>query len=144
MAKVPKKARKRRNGKRTSKALFGLNDFTQAEKMEVKKVSLQSKLNSFDEYWAPKIVGELNNQQVKIAKLKGEFVMHKHDHEDELFYVIEGQLFIELIDKTLELNAGEFVIIPRGIEHKPFAPEEVSGLLFEPATTLNTGVLTMK
>lgn len=107
--------------------------------MEVKKVNLQSKLNSFDEYWAPKIVGELNNQQVKIAKLKGEFVMHKHDHEDELFYVIDGQLFIELIDKTLELNTGEFVIIPRGVEHKPFAPEEVSVLLFEPATTLNTG-----
>ncbi len=84
-------------------------------------------------------MGELNNQFVKLAKLKGEFVMHKHDHEDELFYVIEGKLFIELLDKTLELNAGEFVIIPKGVEHKPYAPEEVSVMLFEPASTLNTG-----
>uniref|UniRef100_UPI0040492F1D cupin domain-containing protein n=1 Tax=Flavobacterium sp. TaxID=239 RepID=UPI0040492F1D len=76
---------------------------------------------------------------VKIAKFKGEFVMHRHEHEDELFYVIEGKLFIELNDKTLELNAGEFVIIPKGIEHKPYAPEEASVMLFEPTTTLNTG-----
>ena len=107
--------------------------------MEINKVNLNSKLESFNEYWTPKIVGELNNQQVKIAKLKGEFVMHKHDQEDELFYVIEGKLFIELIDKTIELNSGEFVIIPKGIEHKPYAPEEVSVMLFEPSSTLNTG-----
>lgn len=107
--------------------------------MDIKKVNLQSKLDTFSEHWTPKIVGGLNNQHVKVAKLKGEFVMHKHEQEDELFYVIEGQLFIELIDKTLELNSGEFVIIPKGVEHKPFAPEEVSVLLFEPASTLNTG-----
>jgi len=107
--------------------------------MDVKKVNLQSKLNMFQEHWSPKIVGALNNQLVKIAKLKGEFVMHHHEAEDELFYVIEGKLFIELEDKTLELNAGEFVIIPKGVAHKPYAPEEVSILLFEPATTLNTG-----
>lgn len=107
--------------------------------MEINKINLESKLETFDEYWIPKIVGELNNQFVKIAKFKGDFVMHKHEHEDELFYVIDGKLFIELIDKTLELNSGEFVIIPKGIEHKPYAPKEVSVMLFEPATTLNTG-----
>ncbi|MBN2615714.1 MAG: cupin domain-containing protein [Bacteroidales bacterium] len=107
--------------------------------MNIQKVNLQSKLQLFDAYWTPKIVGELNNQFVKLAKLKGEFVMHQHEQEDELFYVIEGKLFIELKDETLELNPGEFVIIPKGVEHKPYAPEEVSVLLFEPVTTLNTG-----
>lgn len=107
--------------------------------MEINKVNLNSKLKTFNEYWTPKIVGELNNQSVKIAKFKGEFVMHKHEAEDELFYVLDGKLFIELIDKTLELNSGEFVIIPKGTEHKPYAPEEVSVMLFEPASTLNTG-----
>lgn len=107
--------------------------------MEINKVNLDSKLKTFNEYWTPKIVGELNNQFVKIAKFKGEFVMHKHELEDELFYVIDGKLFIELADKALELNKGEFVVIPKGVEHKPFAPEEVSVMLFEPASTLNTG-----
>lgn len=107
--------------------------------MEIKKVNLHSKLKTFNDYWTPKIVGELNNQCVKIAKFKGDFIMHKHEREDELFYVIDGKLFIELTDKTLELNSGEFVIIPKGVEHKPYAPEEVSVMLFEPATTLNTG-----
>ena len=107
--------------------------------MDINKVNLKSKLNKFNEYWTPKIVGELNNQFVKIAKFKGDFVMHKHEQEDELFFVIDGKLFIELTDKTLELNPGEFVIIPKGVEHKPFAPEEVSVMLFEPASTLNTG-----
>ncbi len=107
--------------------------------MEIEKINLAAKLATFNEYWTPKIVGELNGQYVKVAKFKGEFVMHKHDAEDELFYVIDGQLFIQLEDKTLELNAGECVVIPRGVEHKPFAPKEVSVLLFEPKTTLNTG-----
>lgn len=107
--------------------------------MEVRKVNLKEKLNTFSEYWTPKIVGELNNQHVKIAKVKGEFVMHHHEHEDELFYVISGVLNIELHDKTIELNEGEFVIIPKGVEHKPYAKEEVALLLFEPASTLNTG-----
>ncbi len=110
--------------------------------MEIKKINLAEKFSLFTEHWSPKIVGELNQQQVKIAKLKGEFVMHKHDNEDELFMVIEGTLFIELEDKTIELNEGEFVIIPKGVNHKPFAPEEVKVLLFEPASTLNTGELT--
>lgn len=107
--------------------------------MEIEKVNIESKLKSFDEYWTPKIVGELNNQFVKLAKFKGDFTMHKHDHEDELFYVIEGTLFIELENKTIELNKGEFVVIPKGVNHKPYAPEEVSVMLFEPSTTLNTG-----
>lgn len=110
--------------------------------MEIKKINLAEKFSLFTEHWSPKIVGELNQQQVKIAKLKGEFVMHKHDNEDELFMVIEGTLFIELEDKTIELNEGEFVIIPKGVNHKPFAPEEVKVLLFEPASTLNTGEVT--
>lgn len=107
--------------------------------MEIEKVNLNSKLKTFDEFWSPKIVGELNNQFVKIAKFKGEFVIHKHELEDELFYVIDGKLFIELADKTIELEKGEFVIIPKGVEHKPYAPEEVSVMLFEPMSTLNTG-----
>lgn len=110
--------------------------------MEIKKINLNEKFALFSEHWSPKIVGELNQQQVKIAKLKGEFVSHKHDHEDELFMVIHGQLFIELENETVELNEGEFVIIPKGVQHKPFAPEEVKVLLFEPATTLNTGEVT--
>jgi len=78
--------------------------------MKINKVNLHSKLKTFNEYWTPKIVGELNNQFVKIAKFKGEFVMHKHEQEDELFYVIDGKLFIELIDKTLELNTGNLLL----------------------------------
>ena len=107
--------------------------------MNINKVNLNEKLQTFTEHWSPKIVGELNNQFVKIAKVQGDFVMHKHDNEDELFYVIDGTLFIELADKTIELNAGEFVIIPKGIDHKPYAPNEVSIMLFEPTSTLNTG-----
>lgn len=107
--------------------------------MEINKVNLKSKLKKFGEYWTPKIVGELNDQLVKIAKFKGDFVMHKHEQEDELFFVLDGKLFIELTDKTLELNPGEFVVIPKGTEHKPYAPSEVSVMLFEPASTSNTG-----
>ena len=107
--------------------------------MEISVVNLKQKFDSFSELWTPKLVGELNNQSVKLAKVKGDFVMHQHVKEDELFLVIKGTLFIELENKTLEINAGEFVIIPRGVPHKPYAPEEVSILLFEPNTTLNTG-----
>lgn len=109
--------------------------------MDIKKVNLSEKLSTFDDHWSPKIVGELNGQHVKIAKLKGDFVFHNHENEDELFYVIHGTLFIELKDKTIQLNNGEFVIIPKGIDHRPYAPEEVSILLFEPTTTLNTGIV---
>ncbi|MEM6342912.1 MAG: cupin domain-containing protein [Bacteroidota bacterium] len=107
--------------------------------MEIKTVNLNEKFAAFNEHWSPKIAGELNGQMVKLAKLQGEFVMHKHDAEDELFFVVEGKLFMELEDQTLEINPGEFVIIPKGMMHKPYAPEEVKVMLFEPATTLNTG-----
>lgn len=103
------------------------------------KINLAEKFQLFSEYWSPKIVGELNGQQVKLAKFKGEFVWHKHDNEDEMFLVAEGILDIEFRDKIITLNKGEFLIIPKGIEHKPIAKNEVLVMLFEPATTLNTG-----
>ena len=103
------------------------------------KVNINNKLSLFNEYWSPKIVGELNGQYVKLAKFKGEFIWHKHDNEDEMFYVIRGKFIIELRDQFIELDEGEFFIVPKGIEHRPFAEQEVSVLLFEPKTTLNTG-----
>ena len=103
------------------------------------KVNLKDKLDRFSEHWSPKIVGELNGQHVKLAKLKGEFVWHKHDNEDELFYVIQGTLKMEFRDKSVVVNENEFIIVPKGIEHKPVAENEVSIMLFEPATTINTG-----
>jgi len=107
--------------------------------MEIRKVNLADKFKTISEYWTPKIVGELNNQHVKIAKFKGEFVMHHHENEDELFFVIKGILNIELLDRVLEIEAGEFVILPKGVKHRPYAKEEVEVLLFEPSSTLNTG-----
>ncbi len=105
----------------------------------MEKVNLAEKLALFNDYYNPRIVGELNNQQVKLVKLKGEFIWHKHDAEDELFLVIKGTLKIEFRDRSEEINEGEFIIIPHGVEHKPVADDEVHILLFEPATTLNTG-----
>src|SRR5262245_51532654 len=105
----------------------------------MEKVNLKEKLSLFTDYWNPKIVGELNGQQVKLAKLKGEFIWHHHDNEDELFYVVKGTLRMELREKTIVINEGEFLIVPRGVEHKPVANEEVHLMLFEPASTLNTG-----
>lgn len=105
----------------------------------MEKVNLAEKFSLFNEYWTPKIVGELNGQQVKLVKLQGEFVWHKHDDEDELFFVMKGSFIMELRDKNIELNEGEFFIVHRGIEHKPVAEKEVWVMLFEPATTLNTG-----
>ena len=103
------------------------------------KVNIEQKLSLFSEYWSPKIVGELNGQHVKLTKLKGEFVWHRHNNEDELFYVLNGKLKIEFRDKTIELSENEFLIVPKGTEHRPVAEEEVSVMLFEPITTLNTG-----
>ena len=103
------------------------------------KINIAQKLSLFTDYWHPRIVGELNNQHVKLAKLKGEFVWHKHDEEDELFYVLKGTLTIELRDQVVTINEQEFLIVPKGVEHKPVADEEVWVLLFEPATTVNTG-----
>jgi mannose-6-phosphate isomerase-like protein (cupin superfamily) len=103
------------------------------------KVNISEKFNQFHDYYNPRIVGELNGQHVKATKLKGEFIWHHHDQEDELFLVIKGKLKMELRDKIVEINEGEFLIVPRGVEHKPVAEEEVHILLFEPASTLNTG-----
>ncbi|MBK6635065.1 MAG: cupin domain-containing protein [Chitinophagaceae bacterium] len=105
----------------------------------MEKVNLAQKLSLFNDHYNPRIVGELNGQHVKLVKLKGEFVWHKHDVEDELFLVIKGKLRMEYRDRTVEINEGEFIIVPHGVEHKPAAAEEVQLLLFEPATTLNTG-----
>lgn len=105
----------------------------------MEKVNVKEKVGRIKEYWQPKIIGELNNQLVKVVKLKGEFILHHHDHEDELFYVVKGYLEIELKEKTIQLHEGEFVIIPKGIEHKPIARKEVHVMLFEPRTTINTG-----
>lgn len=103
------------------------------------KINLLEKFSLFNEYWSPKIVGELNGQQVKLVKLKGEFVFHQHENEDELFMVIKGKFRMEYRDKTVDINEGEIVIVPRGVEHKPVADEEVWVMLFEPSSTLNTG-----
>lgn len=107
--------------------------------ISVEKVNLAEKLALFEEQWSPRIVGELNGQQVKVVKVQGEFVWHHHDHEDELFLVLRGRLRMQLRDKELVLEEGEMVVIPRGVEHRPVADEEAHILLFEPAGTLNTG-----
>jgi mannose-6-phosphate isomerase-like protein (cupin superfamily) len=105
----------------------------------MEKVNLAAKLARFSEHWSPKIVAELNGQHVKLAKLKGEFVWHHHDDEDELFLVISGRLRMELRSGDITIEEGEFLVVPRGVEHRPVADEEVHVLLFEPASTLNTG-----
>ena len=107
--------------------------------MEISKVNLKDKFAMFSDHWNPRIIGELNGQQIKAAKLKGEFVFHHHDDEDEMFLVLEGQLKIAFEDKTVDISPGEFIIIPKGVSHKPIAEEEVHLLLFEPASTLHTG-----
>jgi len=96
-------------------------------------------MSQFSDYFNPRIAGELNGQQVKLVKFKGEFVWHHHENEDELFYVIKGSFDMHLRDKIITINEGEFIIMPRGVEHKPVANEEVEIILFEPASTLNTG-----
>ena len=105
----------------------------------MEKVNLAEKFALVSEYWQPKIVGELNGQRVKIVKFKGPFVWHHHDVEDELFLVVKGSFRMEFRDRQTDLAAGEFLIVPRGVEHRPVADEEVEVLLFEPATTVNTG-----
>jgi mannose-6-phosphate isomerase-like protein (cupin superfamily) len=102
-------------------------------------VNLSRKLESFNDFWSPKIVGELNDSYVKLAKLKGEFVWHHHDAEDELFLVLKGSLLMKLRDRDIRVEQGEFVIIPRGVDHLPVADEETQVLLLEPKSTLNTG-----
>src|SRR5208337_4560549 len=107
--------------------------------VNLEKVNIAQKFTRFNEYWVPYIVGELNGSYVKVAKLKGEFVWHRHEAEDELFLVSKGKLLIKLRDKDVWLEEGEFIIIPKGVEHKPVADEEAHVLLIEPKSTLNTG-----
>jgi mannose-6-phosphate isomerase-like protein (cupin superfamily) len=105
----------------------------------MEKVNLAEKLSRITERWDPKIVAELNGQQVRLAKLQGEFVWHAHEAEDELFLVLKGRLAIQLRDREVTLEAGEMLVVPRGVEHRPVAREEVHVLLFEPVSTVNTG-----
>src|SRR5258705_6498429 len=105
----------------------------------MEKVNLEKKFGTFTEQWSPKIVGELNGQFVKLVKFKGPFVWHHHDNEDELFFVVKGSFDMELENKTITIHEGEFIIVPRRVEHRPNAMEECEVMLFEPATTLNTG-----
>jgi mannose-6-phosphate isomerase-like protein (cupin superfamily) len=105
----------------------------------MEKVNLAQKFSLFNETWSPRIAGELNDAYVKLVKLKGEFVWHHHEVEDELFWVVKGKLLIKFRDRDLWLEEGEFAIIPKGIEHMPVAEEEVHVVLIEPKTTVNTG-----
>jgi mannose-6-phosphate isomerase-like protein (cupin superfamily) len=102
-------------------------------------INIQEKFDLFTDQWSPKKIGELNGQQILLAKIQGEFVFHKHDDEDELFMVMKGQLTLELRDRTVIVNPGEFFTVPKGVEHKPIAKEETHLLLFEPLSTKHTG-----
>ncbi len=103
------------------------------------RINLAEAISSIGEHWSPRIAGQVNDSYVKLAKIQGAFVWHQHDKEDELFLVVKGRLLMQLRDRDLWLDEGEFTIIPRGVEHRPVAEEEVHLLLFEPATTVNTG-----
>lgn len=105
----------------------------------MEKVNIAEKFSLISEHWRPKVVGELNGQEVKLAKIKGEFPWHHHQTEDEMFFAVKGSFRIEFRDKTVELNAGDFLIVPRGVEHRPVADEEAEILLFEPQGVKNTG-----
>ena len=105
----------------------------------IKKVNLSEKFALIDEYWSPRIAGELNDSYVKLAKLKGEFIWHQHENEDELFLVVQGELVIELRNQKAKLVEGEFIIIPKGVEHRPVAADEVHVMLIELKSTINTG-----
>jgi mannose-6-phosphate isomerase-like protein (cupin superfamily) len=104
-----------------------------------RKVSLSEKLSLFSEHWRPKIIGELNGQEVKLSKFRGEFIWHKHDDADELFLVVRGAFRLDFRDGSVELKEGEMIIVPKGVEHRPVAEEEVAVMLFEPAGVTNTG-----
>jgi mannose-6-phosphate isomerase-like protein (cupin superfamily) len=107
--------------------------------MSLKRVDVAGTFSRFTEQWSPKVVGELNGQMVKLVRFQGEFVWHRHEHEDEMFLVVAGEFRMELRDGNIELKAGQFLIVPRGVEHRPVAEREAQVMLFEPATTLNTG-----
>ena len=108
---------------------------------KIEKVNLAEKFALIPDHWNPRIAGDLNGQQVKLAKFKGAFDWHHHEHEDELFLVVKGSFAMEFRDRTITLHPGEFLIVPRGVEHRPVAQDEAEVLLFEPASTLNTGNL---
>lgn len=108
----------------------------------MEKVNIAEKFTLFSDHWHPRIVGELNGMHIKFAKLKGEFVWHHHEHEDELFLVVKGSLLMKLRDRDVRIEEGEFFIVPKGVEHLPVAEEEVHLILIEPKTTLNTGNVT--
>jgi len=105
----------------------------------VNRINLAEKLATFADHWNPRIIGELNGQHVKLAKFQGAFIWHSHEHEDELFLVLDGSFRMEFRDRHVDLTAGEMLIVPRGVEHRPVAEREVHVLLFEPAGTVNTG-----
>ena len=105
----------------------------------MEKINIEEKLSLFSDHWNPRIIAELNGQHVKLARLKGEFIWHKHNEEDEMFYVLRGKLKMVFRDKTIEVLEDECIVIPKGTEHKPIAEEEVVVMLFEPATTRNIG-----
>jgi mannose-6-phosphate isomerase-like protein (cupin superfamily) len=106
---------------------------------QMEKVNLAEKMSAINDHYNPRIAGELNGQLIKLVKFKGEFVWHHHENEDELFYVVKGSFDMHLRDQVITVKQGEFIIIPHGLEHRPVANEEVEVMLFEPATTLNTG-----
>lgn len=105
----------------------------------LKKINVAEKLSRIHEHWQPHIAGELNGQLIKLVKFQGEFVWHHHDNEDEMFFVVKGQFRMEFQDKAVMIGEGEFIVVPRRVEHKPVADEECWVMLFEPASTLNTG-----
>ena len=110
--------------------------------MSLKRVDIAESFARFRDPWSPKVVGELNGQMVKLVRFQGEFVWHQHEHEDEMFLVVDGEFRMELRDGIIELKPGQFLIVPRGVEHMPVAEQQAQVLLFEPKTTLNTGNVT--
>src|SRR5690349_16942161 len=109
--------------------------------MTPEKVNLSQKFSLFSEHWSPKIAAELNDSYVKLVKFQGEFIWHHHDHEDELFLVVKGRMLMRFREREVWVNEGEFIVVPRGVEHMPVAPEEAQVVLLEPKSTLNTGNL---
>lgn len=107
--------------------------------MSIEKVNIHEKLGQFSDHWNPRIVGALNGQHVKLVKAQGVFDWHVHEHEDEMFFVVKGSFEMHLRDRIIPISEGEFIIIPKGTEHRPVAPQEVQVMLFEPASTVNTG-----
>tara|TARA_S200000501_G_scaffold155352_1_gene146542 strand:+ start:881 stop:1240 length:360 start_codon:yes stop_codon:yes gene_type:complete len=105
----------------------------------MKKINLKSKFNKFNDRWSPKVIAEMNDYQFKLVKIKNDFVWHKHDDTDEVFIVVEGKIHIEFEDKTIEINEGEMIVVPKGTKHKPYAREEAKIMLVEPSGVINTG-----